>query len=73
MRYASRISYPESDDDFRRRGDAETDLVSAEAHHCDDDIFADAQGFVGTAAENEHESHSLSLTEWSHSNRQTTE
>ena len=57
------------DDDVRWRGDAETDLVPAETHHCDDDIVADSQGFVGTAAEDEHESHSLSLTEWSHSNR----
>jgi hypothetical protein len=40
--------------DVRRSSDAEADLVTAEADHCDDDIAADAQGFIGAAAEDEH-------------------
>jgi hypothetical protein len=42
------------DDDVRRSGDAQADLVTAEADHGDDDIATDAQRFVGTAAEDEH-------------------
>jgi hypothetical protein len=42
------------DDDVGWGGDAEADLVTAEADHRDDDIATDAQGFVGTAAQDEH-------------------
>jgi hypothetical protein len=42
------------DDNIGRSGDTEADLVTAEANHGDDDIATDAQGFVGTAAEDEH-------------------
>ena len=39
------------DDDIRWCTDAEADLVSTETNDCDDDIATDAQGFIGTAAE----------------------
>jgi hypothetical protein len=42
------------DDNVRRSGDTQADLVTAQADHGDDDIAIDAQGFVGTAAEDEH-------------------
>jgi hypothetical protein len=42
------------DGDVRWRGDAQSDLVAAEADHCYHDIPRNAQGLVGTAAENEH-------------------
>jgi hypothetical protein len=42
------------DDDVWRGGYTEADLVAAEADHGDDDVAPDAQGFIGTAAEDEH-------------------
>jgi hypothetical protein len=48
------------DDDIGRSSDTEPDLIAAEPDHGDDDIATDAQGLVGTAAEDEHLFDSLS-------------
>jgi hypothetical protein len=42
------------DRNVRRSGDTQADLVTAEADHGDDDTATNAEGFVGTAAEDEH-------------------
>jgi hypothetical protein len=42
------------DDNVRRGADTQADLITAEAHDGDDDVATDAQGFVRTAAEDEH-------------------
>jgi hypothetical protein len=42
------------DYDVRRSRNAEADLVATETNYGDDDVATDAQGFIGTAAEDEH-------------------
>jgi hypothetical protein len=57
--YFSQVHLFAVDDHVRRRGDSEADLVSIEANYGDYDIVADSQRFVGAAAEDEHQFHSL--------------
>jgi len=55
------------DDDVGWCRDTETDLITTEADHGDDDIPRNSQGFIRPAAEDEHVFHSLRPTEFGRS------